>query len=215
MNVRTPKVLALVGALLTITWTTSASAQVPPGWDPEEATKAIRQYLDSLPKEKMELEGIVLEYKKIPGDPKDAFSQLPKEYRGADFDLFRKQIVTHLTSFLEEAGTLETKRPITLKVKKKKIEIPPGEYDFGIYLEDGAPAYVGIEGKNLEEPVKIPFGQAKKLKTLEVLTIQGSLKGKKLQMGIIYAGFAAKLPTLAVGKVVEEEEEKEEEPEDS
>jgi hypothetical protein len=200
-------IVGLVGALLSLSWTVAAMAQVPPGWDPEEVSKAIRLYLESLPKEKMEVKGVVLEYKKIPGDPKEALGQLPKEYRGADVEIFRGQIKTYLRSFLEGAGTLETKRSITCKVKKKKIEIPPGKYDIGIYLEDGVPAFVGIQGEDLEDPLRIPFASGKKLKVLETLKIQGSLKGTKLKMGIVYAGFAAKLPTLTVGDIVEPEDE--------
>lgn len=188
-----------------------AVAQGPPGVDPERVREAIRKYMDSLPKEELKLEGITLVYKKVPGDPGKLIREVvDKQWR--EFVTI-EMVKATLHSLLEEAGTLETKREITFKVKRKKVTIPPGKYAFGVYVMNGIPAFVGISGKGLEDPAKIHFRARKDLSKPETLKVEGAIKKKKkLQMGIAYGLYALKLPDLALGKIEEPKEEPKEEP---
>ena len=147
-----------------------ASAQIPPGTDP---ASMIRQYMDSLPSAEMKVEGVELKYKEVPGGAKQVIEQLGKRWgdvvRGAP-----KAVENTLHSLLEEVGTLKTKREITYKKKK----LPPGEYTFGIYVEDRIPRFIGISGKDLDGAIRIKFKSQKRLPESQTLKIKGKIKKK-------------------------------------
>ena len=176
-----------------------AFAQIPPGVDPGQVEKKIQEYLEALPKGKLELEGIDLVYRKIPSDPVEVVNRVVDERWRELVKEYVSTVESKLHSFLEEAGTLETRREITVKKKKKKV--PAGKYTFGIFLDKGVPVYVGISGKGLEDPIRIPFRTRKGLPQLEELKIEGKIKRKKLELVIAYGRYAAKLPPLPLGKV--------------
>ena len=192
-----------VAAILLVLAVEEARGQERGGFDPEQVRELTRKYMESLPSAEVKVEGIVLKYKKVPGDPKKVIQEiLDERWRGMAGD-YSNQIRDTLHSLLEEAGTLKTRREITFKKKK----IPPGEYAFGIFMEEGVPSYVGISGKGLEEPVRIPFKSRKGLSKPETLKIKGTIKKKKRWgVTIAFAGHAAKLPPLSLGKVVEKAE---------
>lgn len=188
-----------------------ALAQVPPEVDPERIREGIRQYVESLPEKKLKLEGISLKYKKVPGEPAKVINEVvDKQWRDL-VKQYAETVKATLHSLLEEAGTLKTGREITFK--KKKVTIPPGEYTFGVYIEKGVPAFIGISGKGLEDPVRIPFRSRKAVSKPEPLKVEGAVKKKgrkkKLQLVVLYGRHAAKLPDLELGEVEEEIEEEE------
>ncbi|MCZ6603235.1 MAG: hypothetical protein O6952_09530 [Planctomycetota bacterium] len=180
-----------------------ASAQVPPGLDP---ASMIREYMEALPSAEMKVEGVELKYKEVPGSTKQVIEQLDKRWadilRGAS-----KVVENTLHSLLEEVGTLKTRREITYK----KNKLPPGEYTFGIFVEEGVPRYIGISGKELDGAIRIKFKSQKRLPESQTLKIKGKIKKKdRLEITLAYGPRLLKLPALRLGEIQAEEEKKDE-----
>ena len=203
---RLPLAAIAVISIFAVTVGPSAHAQAGGGWDPADIQKMAKAYLESLPTSKLKLQGITLEYKKVPGDPKEVAREVADEQYKGMITALSEQVKAQLVSFLEEAGTLETARPITYKKKGEEVELPPGEYEFGIYVEEGVPKYAGIFGEGLEEPLRLPLKVTKKVQEAQTLQLQGKLKKSKLDLSVAWAHHVVRLPTLKVGDMPEKDD---------
>lgn len=181
----------------------TAAAQQPPIPNPAEIKKKIREAFPKLVEaaevEKVtfgEEEALVINYKKIPTDPKDIAKALGKDI-GTDkipdqmldqyIGMFAPQIAEVLNEHLKDIGEVINKK--TIKIKSKKI--PPGKHRIGLVFKGEKPESIVIfdkkdhmeEGqKKLKKPVVIKLktksSDIKKTVKLELKEPKKKKKGK-------------------------------------
>ena len=155
-TLRTLSVLALALALAVVAAPRALAQQMP---TKQQIEKELESAFAKIPEEKTETADVAsLSYKPIPTDAltavQDSGQQLPP---GTNADQAAKQFGPMAKPYIEKvAGKLGT---LTVKValKAKSVTLAPGDYSFGLIMEEMNPVGITISGGALKAPLQLPL----------------------------------------------------------
>jgi hypothetical protein len=153
--------LALVSVFLLGAPAIVRSQGIPPGAmpTPQEIERRISEEFDKLPDRTSEIEGAKLTYKAIPTDAAEALRQTGQLPSGMDADELARHYGAMVRPSIEKycgrVGKLALERPL----KSGSVKIPPGEYTFGLVMQNLLPVAVAISGGALKAPLQVPLKQ--------------------------------------------------------
>lgn len=184
-----PVLLLLSLALAVAVGPRVAESQTPPSR--QEIEKRIKEELDRLEDATSELEGTVkLTYKPIPTDPVDLVKNSGQLPPGANADAMAKQYAPMARPYIEKyAGTLG-KLKVEKEFKFKTTKVSPGEYTFGLIMDEFVPIAVAISGAPLKTAIQVPIRPGKPpTEPFSALKVEVR-PGKKPDEFVFVVGFA-------------------------
>lgn len=162
-----------------------ARSQVPPGGgnipSKQEIEKRLEEEFNKLPDETAELEGVKVVYKAIPTDPKEALKSSGQLPPGSDPEQVAKQFAPMARPYIEKYAGKVGKLTVEKEFKYRATKVVPGEYTFGLVMDDLTPVAVSITGGSLRAPLQVPIAAGKPpaepYAALKVTVVEGKTKG--------------------------------------